>query len=70
MRGSPGNPGALGRSWQRLVEELAKLDVQLNHDKTRRLDLSPGETFGFPGFDFRRAKTRPAESGARVTRHG
>nr|WP_300988458.1 reverse transcriptase domain-containing protein [Thiocapsa sp.] len=29
-------------AWRRLVEELAKLDVQLNQDKTRRLDLSQG----------------------------
>jgi RNA-directed DNA polymerase len=45
-------------AWQRLVEELAKLDVQLNEDKTRRLDLNTGASFSFLGFDFRRAKTR------------
>ena len=45
---------AVGR---RLREELAKLDVALNHEKTRRLDLTRGEHFGFLGFDFRRAKT-------------
>jgi RNA-directed DNA polymerase len=44
-------------AWQRLVEELAKLDVQLNHDKTRRLDLTTGTCFSFLGFDFRRVKT-------------
>ena len=45
-------------AYQRLLEELAKLDVQLNRDKTRRLDLSKGESIGFLGFDFRRGKTR------------
>jgi RNA-directed DNA polymerase len=45
-------------AYQRLLEELAKLDVQLNRDKTRRLDLTKGESFGFLGFDFRRGKTR------------
>ena len=42
---------------RRLREELAKLDVQLNHDKTGRIDLTRGENFGFLGFDFRRTKT-------------
>ena len=42
---------------RRLREELAKLDVVLNHEKTRRLDLTRGEHFGFLGFDFRRGKT-------------
>ena len=37
---------------RRLREELAKLDVQLNHDKTGRIDLARGENFGFLGFDF------------------
>ena len=36
---------------RRLREELAKLDVQLNHDKTGRIDLTRGENFGFLGFD-------------------
>jgi len=44
-------------AWKRLVEELTKLDVQLNYEKTRQVDLTQGETFGFLGFDFRRAKT-------------
>ncbi len=42
---------------RRLREELAKLDVQLNHDKTGRIDLTRGENFGFLGFDFRRTRT-------------
>ena len=54
-------------AWRRLVEELAKLDVQLNQDKTRRLDLSQGGAFSFLGFDFRRAKTRRGVWGARYT---
>lgn len=54
-------------AWQRLVEELAKLDVQLNQDKTRRVDLTQGQRFSFLGFDFRRAKTRRGVWGARYT---
>ena len=54
-------------AWRRLVEEVAKLDVKLNHDKTRRLDLNQGGAFSFLGFDFRRAKTRRGVWGARYT---
>ena len=54
-------------AWRRLVEELAKLDVQLNHDKTRRVDLSRDETFSFLGFDFRRVKTRRGVWGVQYT---
>ncbi|NEV64484.1 group II intron reverse transcriptase/maturase [Thiorhodococcus minor] len=54
-------------AWQRLVEELAKLDVRLNDDKTRRLDLSPEATFSFLGFDFRRVKTRRGVWGVHYT---
>jgi len=42
---------------RRLLEELAKLDVKLNEEKTKRLDLTKGESFGFLGFDFRRVRT-------------
>ena len=43
---------------QRLHEELAKLHLRVNADKTRIVDLSQGESFGFLGFDFRRVRTR------------
>jgi RNA-directed DNA polymerase len=43
---------------QRLREELAKLDLRVNEDKTRVVDLSQGESFGFLGFDFRRVRSR------------
>ena len=42
---------------RRLREELAKLDVRLNEEKSRLVDLSRGESFGFLGFDFRRARS-------------
>ena len=50
---------------RRLREALAKLDVQLNHEKTGRIDLARGENFGFLGFDFRRARTRRGVWGVR-----
>ena len=42
---------------QRLREELATLDVQLNEEKSRIVDLSRRESFGFLGFDFRRVRS-------------
>jgi len=42
---------------KRLREELAKLYVQLNEEKSRTVDLVRGESFGFLGFDFRRVRS-------------
>ena len=42
---------------RRLREELAALDVRLNEEKSRIVDLSRGERFGFLGFDFRRLRS-------------
>ena len=43
---------------QRLREELAVLQVTLNEEKSRTVDLARGEPFSFLGFDFRRVKSR------------
>ncbi len=43
---------------RRLREELAKLQVEVNEDKSRRVDLAQGESFGFLGFEFRRIRSR------------
>ena len=43
---------------QRIREELAKLRVEVNEKKTRRVDLRKGEGFGFLGFEFRRIRSR------------
>ena len=42
---------------QRLREELAKLHVDINEDKSRFVDLAKGESFGFLGFEFRRIRS-------------
>jgi RNA-directed DNA polymerase len=57
----------LKAAYRRLLEELAKLDLQINVEKTRVVDLTKGESFGFLGFDFRRVKTRNGKWGARFT---
>lgn len=38
---------------RRLREELAKLHVEVNDEKSQVVDLAKGESFGFLGFDFR-----------------
>ena len=38
---------------KRLREELAKLLVEVNEEKTRIVDMTKDESFGFLGFDFR-----------------
>ena len=43
---------------RRLREALAVLQVTINEEKSRMVDLAHGETFSFLGFDFRRVKSR------------
>ncbi len=43
---------------KRLREELAKLEVEVNEEKSRIVDLAKGECFGFLGFEFRRVRSR------------
>jgi len=43
---------------KRLREELAKLQVEVNEEKSRVVDRERGESFGFLGFEFRRVLSR------------
>jgi RNA-directed DNA polymerase len=43
---------------KRLREELAKLKVEINEEKTRMVNLVKGESFGFLGFEFRQVRSR------------
>jgi RNA-directed DNA polymerase len=43
---------------KRLRGELATLQVAINEEKSRIVDLAHGESFGFLGFDFRRVRSR------------
>ncbi len=43
---------------KRLREELAKLEVEVNEEKSRIVDLTEGGGFGFLGFEFRRVRSR------------
>jgi RNA-directed DNA polymerase len=48
----------LTAAMKRLREEFAKLDVEINEEKSRVVDLGRGDSFGFLGFDFRRTRSR------------
>ena len=52
---------------QRLLGKLTGLDVEVNREKTRDVDLTKDETFGFLGFDYRRVKTRRGKWGVHIT---
>jgi RNA-directed DNA polymerase len=43
---------------KRLREELAKVQVEVNEEKSRVVELAKGEGFGFLGFDLRRVRSR------------
>jgi len=48
---------------RRLCEELGKLDVQLNKEKSRIIDLTKDESFNFLGFSFRQVRTLQGKLG-------
>lgn len=52
---------------KRLRQELAKLEVQINEEKSRTVDLVRGESFGFLGFDFRRVRSLQGKWRAQYT---
>jgi RNA-directed DNA polymerase len=43
--------------FKRLQQEFARLRVEINEEKSRIVDLSKGESFGFLGFEFRRVRS-------------
>jgi RNA-directed DNA polymerase len=49
----PRNAWLLGAVNKRLREEFAKLQVEINEEKSHIVELERGESFGFLGFDFR-----------------
>ena len=57
----------LKEAYRRLLLELARIDVKVNTEKTRLVDLAKGETFSFLGFDYRRGKTKSGKWGVRLT---
>jgi RNA-directed DNA polymerase len=58
VHGHPGEDWLLTAVQKRLKEELDKLDVQMNQEKTKVVNLKEDGCFGFLGFDFRMNKNR------------
>ena len=54
----PRNDWLLRAVNKRLREELARLRVEINEDKSRTLDLTKGGSFAFLGFEYRRVLGR------------
>ena len=54
----PRHEWLMGAVEKRLREEMAKLRVEINEEKSRKVDLSKGESFGFLGFEYRRVRSR------------
>jgi RNA-directed DNA polymerase len=52
----------IGAVEKRLREEFDKLQVEINDEKSRTVDLGRGDSFGFLGFDFRYTSSRGVEA--------
>jgi RNA-directed DNA polymerase len=65
--GNARNAGITRKVKIRLKEEVEKLDVEINEEKTRELDMKSGDTFTFMGFEFRRIRTRRGKWGLLMT---
>ena len=67
VSGDPRNDwlqAVVGRS---LRKELGKLQVEINEEKSRIVDLTEGESFGFLGFDLRRVRSLKGKWMVRTT---
>jgi RNA-directed DNA polymerase len=54
----PRHEWLVGAVEKRLREEMTKLRVEINEEKSRKVDLSKGGSFGFLGFEYRRIRSR------------
>jgi RNA-directed DNA polymerase len=64
----PRNAWLLGAVNKRLREEFAKLQVEINEEKSRIVNLDRAESFGFLGFDFRACAVWKDRCGERTIR--
>jgi RNA-directed DNA polymerase len=62
VHGHPNENWLIEKVQKRLKEELDKLQVQMNEEKTKVVDLKEGEYFSFLGFDFRLNNNREGRS--------
>ena len=62
VHGHPSEDGLLKSVQRRLKEELDKLQVQMNQEKTRVVNLKEGGCFSFLGFDIRLSRNREGKT--------
>lgn len=53
----PSNKWLVKATQRRIKEEIAMLQVELNEEKSKVVDLTKGERFSFLGYDFRRIRS-------------
>jgi len=58
VEGHPDHDWIVKAVIKRIREELGKLRVVINEEKSRIVDLRKGESFSFLGFDFRRVRSK------------
>ncbi|TYQ15348.1 UNVERIFIED_CONTAM: group II intron reverse transcriptase/maturase [Acetivibrio alkalicellulosi] len=63
VNGHPSLDWLVKKSFRRLKEELVKLKVSLNEEKTKVVDMNKGETFDFLGFTYRKVETPKSPRG-------
>ncbi len=62
VHGHPSEDGLLKSVQRRLKEELDKLQVQMNQEKTKVVNLKEGGCFSFLGFDIRLSRNREGKT--------
>jgi RNA-directed DNA polymerase len=62
VHGHPNEDWLIEKVQKRLKEELDKLQVQMNEEKTKVVNLKEGEYFSFLGFDIRLNKNREGKT--------
>ena len=62
IHGHPKEGGLIQKVQKRLKEELDKLEVQMNMEKTKVVNLRKGDCFSFLGFDIRLNKNRKGKT--------
>ncbi|GAN34245.1 MAG: DNA polymerase [Candidatus Brocadia sinica] len=62
IHGHPKEDGLIQKVQKRLKEELDKLQVQLNREKTKVVNLKGGGCFSFLGFEFRLTRNREGKT--------
>lgn len=62
VHGHPNEDWLLNAVQKRLKEELDRLDVQMNQEKTMVVNLKEGGSFSFLGFDFRVSRNRKGKT--------